>query len=197
MQGELTYVAASHPLRVSWRLIAISCYGIFLIRTLLENMRGEALQCKPTFKIPRDRWILTLDRDCCTLSNLVHCGVELTLAIFIACGPVILAFCRHSLPTVFGGSIAGGSYGSNRDKNSHPLGSIWACSGTMIGKKSMVQASVFNKGPYLMENASEETTVMPGSGIHQQAEVWVNYEDGNDGKSQRNGKSIGDVPQLQ
>ena len=101
------------------------------------------------------------------------------------------------VPTVFGGSIAGGSYGSNRDKNSHPLGSIWACSGTMIGKKSMVQASVFNKGPYLMENASEETTVMPGSGIHQQAEVWVNYEDGNAGKSQRSGTSIGGIPQLQ
>ena len=48
-----------------------------------------------------------------------------------------------------------------------------------------------------MENASEETTVMPGSGIHQQVEVWVNYEDGNAGKSQRSGTSIGGIPQLQ
>lgn len=107
--------------------------------------------------------------------------IELDLAIFVACGPAFLAFFRHYLPAVFGGSSAGGS---RQFKNSYPLGSRSAVKGTHTEHKSGNKTTVSTRDPYFTSpNDSEEMIIMNnGGGIQKQVDVWVSAEDAEAGK---------------
>ena len=104
--------------------------------------------------------------------------IEINLAIFIACGPAFLAFFRHYLPAVFGGSSNRTRYNPSHPKNSYPLGSVPHPPPTVHkGNKT----TVTTRSPYFEDNSSEEMIIMP-TGIQKQVDIWVENEDLEAGK---------------
>ena len=104
--------------------------------------------------------------------------IELNLAIFIACGPAFLAFFRHYLPTVFGGSSNRSKNKTDHYKNSFPLGSVGR-SGPHADKAGTKTTITTKHGPYFGDdnNSSEEMIIMSNSGIQKQVDIWVENED--------------------
>jgi hypothetical protein len=98
--------------------------------------------------------------------------IEINLAIFIACGPAFLAFFRHYLPAVFGGSSNRTRYNPSHPKNSYPIESV-PHPPPNIDKGN--KTTVTTRSPYFEDNSSEEMIIMP-TGIQKQVDVWVKNE---------------------
>jgi len=107
--------------------------------------------------------------------------IEINLAIFIACGPAFLAFFRHYLPVVFGGSSDHSRFKSRHHRHSYPLGSVHRSTpaGNRAGNNTLITTNTIS--PYL-ENGSEEM-IMSNSGIQKKVDVWVENELVKTGKS--------------
>lgn len=103
------------------------------------------------------------------ITPMIWYTVEVNLAIFIACGPAFLAFFRHYLPAVFGGSSHHTKFNPSHPKNSYPLGSVpHAASHMDKGTKT----TVTTRSPYFEGNSSEEMIIMPNR-IQKQVDVWI------------------------
>ena len=114
--------------------------------------------------------------------------IELNLAIFIACGPAFLAFFRHYLPSIFGGSSHYPENHPSYPKHSYPLGTV---PHNVPQTDKRAKTTVTTRSPYLEDNSSEEM-IIGQTGIQKEAGLWMENEDLKAGK----GGERSDVAQV-
>jgi len=196
--GALLYILGISAQYI--RLIVVSCYRLVTIRDLLASADSTCMLTSTprphTLCCPSHTSFLAILDSHHFIGNvttpLIWYTVELNLAIFIACGPAFLAFFRHYLPAVFGGSSSRTKYKATEYKGSFPLGSFQRDM-TKSGIRTTVTAdgglmSGTLTGAKMDDNSSEDLIIIGpdadaardreglGGGITKQVEVWVDGE---------------------
>jgi hypothetical protein len=121
------------------------------------------------------------------VNPLLWYSIEVNLAMFIACGPAFLAFFRHYIPSVFGGSSSRSQPSYPTHKNSHALLSMGHVSrrhemGTGGIQTTVAVANKAGTSWYGEENGSEEMIMGAEGSIQKQVDAWVVSEDMDVGK---------------